>query len=500
MASMKNSIKVSFAPDDAEPYFASVPQPILRPQPSIRLLNAYFPTRLLLLAASEVITMFSALLIAHYVRFGSDSTLVVFYENGWKRIAIVCAVCLLCLYYFDLYDSIILASSREVFLRLVQSVGSTCIILALLYYFYPSIRIRVALFVPAVLFMGACLIGWRKIFWMLAYSRGLAERVLVLGDAPLGQALAKEINDRPALGLRLIGFVGCASEKLGRLGALQYLGDVAELVQIVAAEQINRIVVTMKDRRGMLPVERLMELKARGVSVEDGSGFYETLTGKVSLEALQLSQLLFSSGFFVSRGMLFYKRISSVLISLACLVLALPLMALIALATWIDSGTPIFFRQKRVGEGGRVFILYKFRSMKIQGNVNANGNGKPQPAQEMDERFTRVGSWIRRLRIDELPQLYNVLRGDMHFIGPRPFMLEEEEELAQQIPFYRYRWSVKPGATGWAQIHRAYCANLEDNKEKLSYDLFYIKNMSVGLDLLIIFKTVKTLLLGRGSR
>jgi lipopolysaccharide/colanic/teichoic acid biosynthesis glycosyltransferase len=256
----------------------------------------------------------------------------------------------------------------------------------------------------------------------------------------------------------------------------------------------------MKDRRGRLPVARLLELKAKGVLVEDGSAFYETLTGKVPLESLRLSQLLFSSGFFVPRSMLLYKRISSVLISLICLILTLPLMALIALAIWIDSGSPIFFLQKRVGRDGRVFTLYKFRSMKMQGNVNANGNGKPQPAQEMDERFTRVGSWIRRFRVDELPQLYNVLLGDMHFVGPRPFMVEEEEELARQIPFYEYRWSVKPGATGWAQIHRAYCASLEDNKEKLSYDLFYIKNMSVGLDLLIIFQTVKTLILGRGSR
>jgi len=493
-------MKASFPPNEAEPTFASVSQPILRPQPLIRIFNAYFPTRVLLLAVSEIITMFSALLIAHYVRFGPDSTLVVFYEDGWKRITIVCAVCLICLYYFDLYDSIILASPREVFIRLVQSVGSACIILALLYYLYPSVRIGLGLFLPAVLFMGACLIGWRRLFSVITYSRGLTERIVVLGEGPLAQSLASEIDGRPALGFRLIGVVGSAPEKLNGLGTLQYLGDVAELVQIVVARQINRIVVTMKDRRGRLPVARLLELKAKGVLVEDGSAFYETLTGKVPLESLRLSQLLFSSGFFVPRSMLLYKRISSVLISLICLILTLPLMALIALAIWIDSGSPIFFLQKRVGRDGRVFTLYKFRSMKIQGNVNANGNGKPQPAQEMDVRFTRVGSWIRRFRVDELPQLYNVLLGDMHFVGPRPFMVEEEEELARQIPFYEYRWSVKPGATGWAQIHRAYCASLEDNKEKLSYDLFYIKNMSVGLDLLIIFQTVKTLLLGRGSR
>ncbi len=500
MPPLKSNLKISFPLDDAEASFTSVPQSILRPQPLIRIFHAYFPTRILLLAVTEVIAMFSALLIAHYVRFGPDSALVIFYEDGWKRIAIVCGVCLLCLYYYDLYDSIILASSREGFIRLVQSVGSACIILALLYYVYPSIRIRVGLFLPAVLFMGACLIGWRKLFSMLTYAHGLAERVLVLGEGPLARSLATEINDRPALGFRLIGLVGGAPEKLCASGSLQYLGDVAELAHIVSAEQINRIVVTMKDRRGRLPVERLLELKARGVLVQDGSAFYETLTGKVSLESLRLSQLLFSSGFFVPRSMLFYKRITSVLISLACLALTLPLMGLVALAIWIDSGAPIFFRQRRVGRGGNIFTLYKFRSMKVHGNVNANGNGKPEPAQEMDERFTRVGSWIRRFRVDELPQLYNVLRGDMHFVGPRPFMLEEEEELAGQIPFYKYRWTVKPGATGWAQIHRPYCANLEDNKEKLSYDLFYIKNMSIGLDLLILFQTVKTLLLRRGAR
>jgi sugar transferase (PEP-CTERM system associated) len=497
MPPLKTSVKISFPRDDAYAHFASVTQPILRPQ--LRILNAYFPTRVLLLAVLEVITMFSVLLIAYCIRFGPDSTLVVFYENGWERIAIVCVVCSLCVYYYDLYDSVILASSREVFIRLVQSVGSACIILALLYYLYPSIRIRAALFVPAVLVMGTCLVGWRKLFSLLSYSRGFGERVLVLGEGPLAGSLAKAINARPAIGLRLIGFVGCTSEP-NRLGALQHLGDLAELAQIVAAEQINRIVVTMQDRRAMLPVERLLELKTQGVLVEDGSAFYEILTGKVPLESLRLSQLLFSSGFFFSRGMLLYKRMSSVLISLVCLILALPLMALIALAIWIDSGTPILFRQKRVGEGGTIFTLYKFRSMKIQGNVNANGNGKPQPAQDMDKRFTRVGSWIRRLRVDELPELYNVLRGDMHFVGPRPFMLEEEEDLARQIPFYNYRWTIKPGVTGWAQIHRAYCATLEDNKEKLSYDLFYIKNMSVGLDLLILFQTVKTLLLRRGAR
>jgi sugar transferase (PEP-CTERM system associated) len=443
--------------------------------------------------------MFSALVAATYVRFRADSTLMLFYENGWERIAIVCLVSLLCLYYYDLYDSTALASSREVFVRLTQVVGTACIILAVLYYLYPSIQIRTSLFVPAVLFMGVCLIGWRKVFSVVNYSLGLVERIALLGAGPLALSLATEINNRPELGFQLIGFLGNDGEA-AVLSGFRRIGATEEMREVIADEQIDRLIVTMSDRRRKLPIEQLLELKVRGVLVEDGVAFYQTLTGKVPLEQLRVSELVFGPGFFAPGGLLLYKRISSLLISLICLIPALPLMGLIALAIWFDSGKPILFRQRRVGKDGKVFILYKFRSMKIEGNGNAGGNGKIQPAQEMDGRFTRVGRWIRRLRVDELPQLYNILRGDMHFVGPRPFMLEEEEELARQIPLYKYRWAVTPGATGWAQIHRPYCATLEDNKEKLSYDLFYIKNMSVGLDLLILFQTVKILLWRRGAR
>ena len=474
--------------------------PIMRPQPIIRIFNAYFPARTLLLALSELIMMFLALVAATYARFRADGTLLLFYENGWERIGMVCLVCLLCLYYYDLYHSTILASAREVFIRLVQVVGTACIILAVLYYLFPSLQIRSSLFMPAVLFMGACLVGWRKLFAVVNGSPTLAERTALLGAGPLALSLAKEISSRPELGFRLIGFVADGAKPPAVLNGLDHIGDSQEIVAVVMAEQIDRLIVTMSEQRGRLPVEQLLELKARGVLVQDGPAFYETLTGKIPLESLRLSELVFGPGFFAPGGLLLYKRISSLLISLICLGPALPLMGLIALAIWFDSGKPILFRQRRVGKGGKIFTLYKFRSMKAAGNGNASGNGKIQPAQEMDERFTRVGRWMRRLRVDELPQLYNILRGDMHFVGPRPFMLEEEEEFAKQIPLYKYRWAVNPGATGWAQIHRPYCATLEDNKDKLSYDLFYIKNMSVGLDLLIIFQTVKTLILGRGAR
>jgi sugar transferase (PEP-CTERM system associated) len=475
--------------------------PLMRLQHIVRIFHAYFPVRTVVLAFSELILMYSALIAATYARFRADGTLLLFYEKGWERIGIVCLVCLLCIYYYDLYHSTILASGREVFLRLVQVVGTACIILAVLYYLYPSIQIRSGLFMPAVLLMGACLVGWRKLFSVVNGSASLAQRTALLGAGPLALSLANEINSRPELGFRLIGFLADDDAKSSvALQGVHRIGDAQKISAVVASEQIDRLIVTMGDQRGKLPVEQLLELKAQGVLVEDGSAFYETLTGKMPLESLRLSELVFGPGFFTSGGQLLYKRISSLLISLICLIPALPLMGLIAMAIWFDSGKPILFRQRRVGKGGKIFTLYKFRSMKIQGNSNANGNGKVQPAQEMDERFTRVGRWIRRLRVDELPQLYNILRGDMHFVGPRPFMLEEEEALAEQIPLYKYRWMVKPGATGWAQIHRPYCATLEDNKDKLSYDLFYIRNMSIGLDLLILFQTVKILLWRRGAR
>ena len=463
----------------------------------IRIFNAYFPTRTLLLVFTETLVAFCALIGATYVLYGGDSTILLFYENGLLRIGIVCAICVLCIYYYDLYNSIVISSTREVVTKLVQVVGTTCIILAVLYYLYPTIQIRTGLFVPAVLFMGICLIGWRRVFALVNRSSRLAERAVILGDGPLVLPLAKEIENRPELGFRVMGFVG---DSHASMNGLSRLGTIDEVAEVAADRKIDRIIVTMGERRGKLPVEKLLNMKMKGVMIEDGNAFYETLTGKVALESLRPSQLLFSSGFFASRGMLITKRLLSVAMSLICLVVTLPIMAIVGLAILADSGLPVLFRQKRVGKDGRIFTLYKFRSMKIDGNVNAGGNGKAQPAKTNDERFTRVGRWIRRLRVDELPQLYNILKGDMYFVGPRPFMLEEEEQLSLQIPFYKQRWAVKPGVTGWAQINRPYCVTLEDNIEKLSYDLFYVKNMSVGLDMLILFQTAKTLLLRRGSR
>jgi len=243
-------------------------------------------------------------------------------------------------------------------------------------------------------------------------------------------------------------------------------------------------------------VETLLAAKARGVIVDNGPEFYEAVVGRVDLSSLLPTMLLFSEGFRASRLRMLYKRAASLVLSSIGLIVAFPVMAVIAIAIRLESPGPIIFRQKRVGQNGKLFTLYKFRSM----YDGAGAEGKLQPAQHNDARFTRIGKWLRRTHLDELPQLFNILRGDMHFIGPRPFAEGEEQELVQKIPFYSKRWTVRPGATGWAQVRNGYNETLEDNMRKLSYDLYYIKNISVGLDFLIALETIKILLLGRGGR
>ena len=269
-------------------------------------------------------------------------------------------------------------------------------------------------------------------------------------------------------------------------------GNIEELV---LERNVQRVLVTMGDRRGKLQVEALLNLKARGVYIQDGPEYYESVTGKIPLESLRLSWLLFSPGFHVRAALRIYKRLFSIALGSVAILLTSPLMLLAVIAIRLDSPGPAMFRQKRVGEHGRLFTVYKFRSM-----YDGSDKKKWKPAEHGDARVTPVGKWLRRARIDELPQLFNIVKGDMAFVGPRPFVPEQEEECAQKIPFYKERWLVKPGATGWAQINRGYNATLEDNREKLAYDLFYIKNVSFGLDLYIMFATVKILLLGRGGR
>jgi sugar transferase (PEP-CTERM system associated) len=268
------------------------------------------------------------------------------------------------------------------------------------------------------------------------------------------------------------------------------------LCRTVKRLRASRIVVAMGERRGKLPVERLLSLKCRGVRVQDGVEFYETITGKVPIGSLRLASLLFSPGCYASRFHLIYKRFASILVSTVGLILSLPLFPFIFLVIKLTSPGPILYRQRRVGRDGDVFYCYKFRTMRAAAEADTG----PTWAKDDDPRITRVGKFLRKTRLDEIPQLWNVLRGDMSLVGPRPERPEFVEMLCREIPFYQLRHGVRPGISGWAQVRYKYGSSVEDARQKLCYDLFYIKNMSAGLDLLILFSTIKIILLGRGAR
>lgn len=274
------------------------------------------------------------------------------------------------------------------------------------------------------------------------------------------------------------------------------LGDYEQLLEIVEHEKIDKIIVMLSDRRGKLPVQALLTCKLQGIDIEDGTTFYEKMSGKIMLENLRPSWIIFSADFSVSPLWRLGKRVADILLAAIGSVLALPFMLVIAMLIKLDSLGPVFFTQERVGQHGKLFTLFKFRSMR----VDAEATTGPVYADVDDVRVTRVGRWLRRFRLDEFPQLLNVLKGDMSFVGPRPERLFFVEQFVKEIPFYIQRLSVKPGITGWAQVNYTYGANVNDALEKLQLDLYYIKNMSLLLDLFILLKTVKITVLGEGAR
>ena len=472
----------------------------------IRLFNTYFPTRTLLLTLTEAILVTSGFVLAVLLSSGTavDAKIYLLYENGAGRIGLVVLVFLVLMYYFDLYNSSILTNRREVVTRLVGVLGTTFVALAVLYYTFPDASLGGSVLWAGILMVAIAVPVWRSFFFVLNRSARFAERTLVYGDGPLASSLMDAIAQRPELGLRISGYVGSEPQIAG-IPVVK--GD--ELTEFVKREDIRRIIVTMGDRRGKMDVSELLKLKASGVQIQDGPEYYESVTGKIPLESLRLSWLLFSPGFHLRSALRLYKCIFSFTFGLIGVVLSAPFMALAAIAIRLDSEGPVIFRQKRVGEYGVPFTVYKFRTMydgdkvptpRFNKHTNSDQSHIGTPAHDGDPRITRVGKWLRRSRLDELPQLFNIVKGDISFVGPRPVPPHEEEECAAVIPFYKERWLIKPGATGWAQINRGYNATIEDHKEKLAYDLFYIKNVSIGLDIYILFATLKILLLGRGGR
>lgn len=457
----------------------------------VRLFSVYYPVRTLILVLGEMLIVCASFLAAAVIRLGRDSVLVLGFENGIYKVLLITAVALLCFYYFDLYDSQRVPSGGETFFRIFVVLGILSFVLAALGYFIPGFLLGSDVFLLGISILTIALIGWRWAYsWLLAQPF-MRERVYVMGTGERAQRLVQALRTRLDLGMQVVGWAGAAGN-----GSMTREQLTSQLLALKEKRAIDHVIVAMSDGRGKMPVGTLLELRMGGIKVDNATALLERISGKIEVLGLQPSWLVFSNGFRVSTHKLIIKRLVSLVLSLVGLAISLPIMLLIAIAIRLDSKGPILFRQERVGKNGKIFKLNKFRSMR----AGSDAPGNHPPAQENDARVTRVGRWLRKTRLDELPQLYNILVGDMYFVGPRPFVPGQEAEYAEKIPYYNLRWFVKPGATGWAQIKRGYCATIEENAEKLEYDLYYIKNMSMGLDLMIIFHTLKTVILGRGGR
>lgn len=435
-------------------------------------------------------------LFGAYLRFLGDPISFSYYEYLFLKALLIVAIVQLSLYYFDLYDLKIFRSNFELSIRLLQSLGVSSIILAVLYYLFPFLIVGRGIFLISLGFMGAVIVSWRVIYNHILRTRQLDQRIMIVGSGQLAKSIAQEIIDKADTGFKVVGFITDNPERVGKkLVNPSVIGDQSQILEIAMKEKVDRIIVALEERRGKFPEDQLLNCKMRGIPVEDGIEFYEHLTGRLQVESLRPSVLIFSDGFKKSKLTMWTKRAIGLSFSSVGLALLSPLILIISILIKVDSRGPIFYRQERVGRDGKVFRLLKFRSMV----KNAELNG-PVWAEPNDKRITRVGRWIRKWRLDEIPQMFNVLKGDMSFVGPRPERPYFVEALRREIPYYDRRFSVKPGITGWAQIKYQYGASKIDALEKLKYDLYYIKNLSPLFDLLIIFETIKVVLFGKGAR
>jgi len=456
----------------------------------IRLFNVYYPVRTLVLLIGEALIVWTSFLLGAVYELREDSYLVLNYEGGYLKILGVTVLVLLCSHWLDLYDTARLNTKGELYFRLLMVPGVLAFILAGIAYVRPNYLLGSGSSAVGLLILTVALFGWRLGFTWLVQLPILVERVYVLGSGERAQRVVQGLRQNPELGVEIASWTGKME------GAVTRETVAAHLMEVVQKQKVHRVIVATPDRRGTIPMRELLELRMQGVKIEEATTWLEKISGKIEVENLYPSWLVFGEGFRRSTAFIVVRRVVSVVISLIGLLVALPLLPLIMLAIRLDSKGPVFYTQTRVGKAGRVFKVVKFRTMRQDAEA-ANG---PQWAGDNDPRITRVGKFLRSSRLDEIPQLWCVLKGDMAFVGPRPERPEFIEWLSKEIPYYGVRHMVRPGLTGWAQVKYKYGSTIEDSREKLQYDLFYIKNASIGLDLLIMFLTVKTVLLRRGAQ
>jgi sugar transferase (PEP-CTERM system associated) len=455
----------------------------------LRLYRHYVPAPVLVMVAVDLGVILFAAVSAYWIGYWPGE------GPQWPKVTVLAAVVLLTLYLADLYHLNLRLRRVELVTRLLVTLVAGATITAAIGYAFPTLRFGRMAFVHTFGVIGLGLLVSRLTWLNGGPKRRLRHRVLVLGVGPAAPVLP-ELQFSSTRPFTILGFLDDAPDAGDRVPAgFPLLGKTKDLLTLTEELMPDLVLVALAEMRRALPAEDLLECRLRGINVEEWPTFYEKQTGKILVTNLRPSWLIFSDGFVKTDTTRMVKRAMDVTLAAAGLVVSLPVMLLAALAIKLTSRGPVLFPQERVGENGQIFVLNKFRSM----SLDAEPNG-PVWAVAEDPRVTTVGRWLRQTRLDELPQFWNVLMGDMSFVGPRPERPEFVATLQRQIPFYMGRHSVKPGITGWAQVRHQYAASVEDSLEKLQYDLYYIKNLSPLLDLVILLSTLQVVLFARGSR
>ena len=447
--------------------------------------------RRLLLFLFEATLLALAVMGAACIRLGIHEALVA--PHLRKKAVLFAFVVAGAAYYTGLYDRAGVRGGASVAKRWLTSALVATPILLAVFYLVPPLALGRGIFLASVALTVTVLPAWRVVYDTVSRNVVTPKRVLVLGTGELALEIRDHLAMHPETGDACLGLLAPDRSYVDAIAGV--VGTYGELFELVRALEIETVVVAFRNRRGTLPVKQLLELKLRGIECLEGTDYYEGLAGKLFVRELKASQIVFAEGYRIDRTQRRLKRLFDVIVATIGLVLAAPLMALVAIAVRLDSPGPFLYRQERAGEFGKPFVILKFRSMRL----DAEKDGARFAADE-DPRITRTGNFIRKTRLDELPQLWNVLVGDMSMVGPRPERPVFLERLEQRIPFFKQRLYVKPGVTGHAQVRCRYGASTEDMLQKLQYDLYYIKSQSLLFDLSILVDTVKVVLLKIGAR
>ena len=463
----------------------------------LRLFKQYYPIRNAVFVVGEGLFIFFSVFIASWILIGNE--VLTTGEQLVFKILLIAFICQLCLYYNDLYDLNITDSYAELLIRLMQALGAAAIILSLVYILCPSCIICRNVFILSVAFCMAFIVIWRVGYTHILNSELFDQKIFLIGDGELAANIVKEVLEKRDCGYKIAAIISNSEKNQKNINnkiseiSLKACEGLAELSSNM---EIRKIVVAIEEKRNNFPAKQLLQCRVNGIEVLEGTSFYEMLTGKLIVDKINPSWLIFSDGFQKSTRRRFFKRFVDLILAFVVLVMLFPILLLVAILVKFDSKGPVFFSQERVGQNRKPYMVHKFRSM-----VNdAEKKSGPIWAQSDDPRVTRIGKFIRKWRIDEFPQIFNVFKGQMSFVGPRPERDFFVRDLEKSISYYGERFSVKPGITGWAQVNYPYGDSVEDAKEKLNYDLFYIKNMSILMDLMVIMRTVKTVIFGEGAR